>query len=173
LNIATETYIKEALGSLLGKVWVNGKGFIKTGEFKKRLDRESELNAGGLGVGSLVNNAEAEERRRRKMLNMEDLKLALRLGDGYLGQSPIIAASILNSRCLDTQGIEDLYNYEDKGVHANGNGVVGGEVWNVDFTNGDVGDPMQIDGEEGNGWQGGDAHGLDDVLDDVLNLADL
>jgi transcriptional coactivator HFI1/ADA1 len=151
--------------SLLGKVCVNGNGFVRTGEFKKRLDKELD---GGLGVGAV----ELEERRKRKMLCMEDLKLALRLGDGYLGQSPVIAASILNSRCLDTEGIEDIYQVNGTGMDSVG---IGGEVWKVDFdfTNGDAGDPMQIDGEENNGWQGGDADGLDDVLDDVLNLADL
>jgi transcriptional coactivator HFI1/ADA1 len=144
--------------SLLGKVCTNGPGFVKTGEFKKKMDSQD---------ATIV---EADERRKRKMLCMEDLKLALRLGDGYLGQTPIIAGSILNSRCLDTEGMEDLYNYED--LEKNGNGHVGGEVWNVDFVNGlDAGDPMQIDGEEG--WQGADADGLDGVLDDVLNFADL
>lgn len=152
--------------SLLGKVYVNGPGFIRTGDFKKRVDREFEVGGAGGGV-------ENEERRKRKMLCMEDLKLALRLGDGYLGQSSIIAGSIVNSRCLDTEGIHDLYPQQSGMVNGNAVGI-GGQVWNVDFVNthGDTGDAMQIDSEE-NAWQGGDADGLDDVLDDVLNLADL
>ncbi|KAL5117024.1 hypothetical protein ACEQ8H_005110 [Pleosporales sp. CAS-2024a] len=162
LNIATETYIKEALMSFLGKVSSNGPGFIKTADFKKRLRRDGEL-------------VEAEERRKRKMLCMEDLKLALTLGDGYLGQTPIIAGTIAHSRCLDTRGMDELYTYEnmDKPINgnANGNGVVGGEVWSVEFSNGDAGDPMQVDGEDV--WQGADADGLDGVLDDVLNFGDL
>jgi transcriptional coactivator HFI1/ADA1 len=148
--------------SLLGKVCTNGPGFVRTGEFKKRVEREEA--GGGLRI-------EAEERRKRKMLCMEDLKLALQLGDGYLGQTPLIAGGIYHSRCLDTEGIDDLYA-DRNGDMVNGHG---GEVWNVDFgnANGAVngGDPMDIDGEEN--WQGGDAEGLDGVLDDVLNLADI
>lgn len=140
--------------SLLGKVCTNGPGFVKTAEFKKRLERDGEA-------------VEIEERRKRKMLCMEDLQLALRLGDGYLGQTPIIAGQVLHSRCLDTQGVEDLYAWQEDG--ANGKG---GEVWSVELSMGDgVGEPMQIDGEEG--WQGAEAEGLDGVLDDVLNFADL
>ncbi|KAH3962733.1 hypothetical protein HBH64_006520 [Parastagonospora nodorum] len=154
LNIATETYIKEALMSLLGKVCTNGPGFVKTAEFKKRLERDGDA-------------VEIEERRKRKMLCMEDLQLALRLGDGYLGQTPIIAGQVLHSRCLDTQGVEDLYAWQEE-REMNGKG---GEVWSVDLSMGDVGEPMQIDGEES--WQGADAEGLDGVLDDVLNFADL
>jgi transcriptional coactivator HFI1/ADA1 len=164
LNIATETYIKEALMSLLGKVCTNGPGLVRTGEFKKKMEKESHNNHGMPGGGVYV--VEAEERRKRKMLCLEDLKLALQLGDGYLGQTPLIAGGIWHARCLDTEGIEDLYKTED-----DGEGMKGGEVWNVEFGNADLGDPMDIDGEEA--WLGGDADGLDGVLDDVLNLADL
>jgi transcriptional coactivator HFI1/ADA1 len=109
-----------------------------------------------------------KDNKKQHLLCMEDLKLALMLGDGYLGQTPLIAGGIWASRCLDTVGIEDLYEHEDSrmvnGTTTNG---VGGEVWNIDLG----GDAMQIDGDDG--WQGGDADGLDGVLDDVLNLADL
>jgi transcriptional coactivator HFI1/ADA1 len=150
--------------SLLGKVCTNGPGLVRTGEFKKKMEKESSNNHGVLGGGVYV--VEAEERRKRKMLCLEDLKLALQLGDGYLGQTPLIAGGIWHQRCLDTEGIEDLYKNENKE-----DGMKGGEVWNVEFGNPDVGDPMDIDGEEA--WLGGDADGLDGVLDDVLNLADL
>jgi len=141
--------------SLLGKVCTNGPGLVKTAEFKKRLERDGET-------------VEIEERRKRKMLCMEDLQLALRLGDGYLGQTPIIAGQVLHSRCLDTQGVEDLYAWQDDAADAKG----GGEVWSVELSMGDGGgEPMQIDGEEA--WQGAEAEGLDGVLDDVLNFADL
>jgi transcriptional coactivator HFI1/ADA1 len=162
--------------SLLGKVSTNGPGFVRTGEFKKRVAREERLvergdmvRIGGIG-GELP--VEAEARRSRKMLCMEDLRLALQLGDGYLGQTPLIAGGICNSRCLDTEGIEDLY--ETKHL-TNGDANGGGEVWSVQFDSGlGGGEPMQIDGEEG--WIGGgvdEGQDLDGVLDDVLNLADL
>lgn len=134
---------------------------------------------------------EAEERRKRKLLCMEDLRLALAMGDSYLGQTPIIAGSICNSRFLDAEGIEHVYadsspalakksltNGLSNGVNGTANGVhhIAGQVWNVDFGNAG-GDPMQIDSEDlGLNWQGGsvqDVQELDSALDEVLNLADL
>ncbi|CAA9957257.1 hypothetical protein CFE70_000827 [Pyrenophora teres f. teres 0-1] len=186
LNIATETYIKEALTNLLGKVSSNGPGYVRTGEFKKKLAREERL----VERGELVRGSggelpiETEERRKRKQLCMEDLRLALGLGDSYLGQTPLIAGSIMNSRFLDTEGIEEIYDGPAKpptnGAIANGiNGTaagakkhqLNGETWTIDF-----GDPMQIDDEVNMNWQGGgvqDVQELDDALDDVLNLGDL
>jgi transcriptional coactivator HFI1/ADA1 len=145
--------------SLLGKVCANGPGFVRTGDFKKRVARDE---------GEGARRIEAEERRKRRMLCVEDLQLALRLGDGYLGQTPLIAGGILNSRGLDTEGVEDLY------APLEVEGGRGGEVWSVvSGMNGVVnGEPMEIDAEDG-GWVGGDADGLDGVLDDVLNLADI
>lgn len=167
--------------SLLGKICANGTGFVRTGQFKKRVSREERAVERGevQRIGGLRElPVEAEERRKRKMLCMEDLKLALTLGDGYLGQSPVIAGGIVNSRCLDTEGIEGLYETEP---YTNGavNGVkgnkakIGGENWNVDFG----GDVQMLDGDgHANGeesWIGGEAEGLDGVLDDVLSLGDL
>ncbi|KAI4675845.1 uncharacterized protein J4E84_009998 [Alternaria hordeiaustralica] len=201
LNIATETYIKEALANLLGKVSSNGPGYVRTGEFKKKLAREERLvDRGELarGIGGEL-PVEAEERRKRKLLCMEDLRLALELGDSYLGQTPLIAGSIMNSRFLDTHGIEDIYNAPAKpltnGTLTNGiNGItngtkhdLNGETWTIDFGDPmqiddedglqvDSGDPIQIDDEVGMLWQGGsvqDMQEMDDALDDVLNLGDL
>ncbi|KAH7080747.1 transcriptional regulator of RNA polII, SAGA, subunit-domain-containing protein [Paraphoma chrysanthemicola] len=183
LNIATETYIKEALMSLLGKVASNGPGYIRTGAFKKRVAREERLVDKGelVRLGSAVElPVEADERRKRKMLCLEDLRLALQLGDGYLGQTPLIAGGIWHARMLDTDGIDDLYTPAlpvDEKVKTNGvNGAVqkhAGEVWNVEWGGGGGGpDAMQID-EEGWNAGGGEAGDLDGLLDDVLNLADL
>jgi transcriptional coactivator HFI1/ADA1 len=110
----------------------------------------------------ILQNKNKKDIKKQHLLCMEDLKLALMLGDGYLGQTPLIAGGIWNSRCLDTAGIEDLYADREMNGDAKG-----GEVWNVDLG----GDAMQIDGDDG--WVGGDAEGLDGVLDEVLNLADL
>ncbi|KAF2819611.1 hypothetical protein CC86DRAFT_449972 [Ophiobolus disseminans] len=161
INIATETYIKEALISLLEKVSTNGPGFVRTGDFKKRVEREADN-------GEIVGAVEADERRKRKMLCMEDLRLALLLGDNFLGQTPLIAGSIYNSRFLDTQGIEDVYVKPQLNGHARG---YGGEVWHVDVGAG-PGESMVLD----EGWVGGgveEGGELEGVLDDVLSLADL
>ncbi len=165
----------------------NGPGYIRTGEFKKKVEREERsIERGELvrGIGGEL-PVESEERRKRKLLCMEDLRLALELGDSYLGQTPLIAGSITNSRFLDTHGIEDIYDtlpttklLPDVPLLNGINGIktktpypVTGQTWTIDF-----GDPMQIDDDLGMNWQGGsvqDIGELDNALDDVLNLGDL
>jgi transcriptional coactivator HFI1/ADA1 len=190
MNLATETYIKEALMSFLGKVAVNGSGYVRTGAFKKRVEREERMMERGeiirTSTGELP--VEAEERRKRKLLCMEDLRLALQLGDGYLGQTPIIAANITNSTFLDVPGIENTNSSPKKpltnGIIANGIGRDKsglsqwlGEGVIVDLKDAGEGDKMQVDGEDDmTNWMGGsvqDVGELDGALDDVLNLGDL
>ncbi|EUC33595.1 hypothetical protein COCCADRAFT_95644 [Bipolaris zeicola 26-R-13] len=180
LNIATETYIKEALANLLGKVCSNGPGYVRTGDFKKKQAREERLAEKGELMRGPAGELpiEAEERRKRKPLCTEDLRLALELGDGYLGQTPFIAGSILHSRFLDTEGIEDLYDNTSSSKpltngHTNGDAKLGfaPETWTVDF-----GDAMMVDEEVGLHWQGGsvqDMADIDETLEDILNLGDL
>jgi transcriptional coactivator HFI1/ADA1 len=200
LNIATETYIKEALSNLLGKVSSNGPGYVRTGEFKKKLAREERLVERGELARGIAGElpVEAEERRKRKLLCMEDLRLALSLGDSYLGQTPLIAGAIMNNRFLDAPGIEEIYNRDSvmnnnnhgasrklgsslvngtsltngiNGLGNQGKHDLDGETWTVD-----LGDPMQIDDEVGMHWQGGsvqDMQEMDEALDDILNLGDL
>ena len=164
LNLAVETYIKEALASLLGKVCANGPGYVRTGSFKKKARKEERAMV-RLGTGELP--IEAEERRKRKLVCMEDLKLALSLGDGFFGQCPVLAGGVWHARWLDSEGVEDLYNGH---VEALSNG----QVWNVELDGDADGDAMVIDSEDV--WQGGsvqDVEELDRALDDVLALADL
>ena len=107
---------------------------------------------------------------------MEDLRLALELGDSYLGQVPLISGAITNSRFLDTTGMEELYDVPLQKNLSNGlpNGVSGpnnamSNGWNADF-----GDPMVIDEEFA--WQGGSLRDLDDLdgaLEGVLELGDI
>lgn len=192
MNLATETFIKEALASFLGKVAVNGDGYVRTGAFKKRVDREERLAE----RGELIRDAkgelpvEQEERRKRKLLCMEDLRLALQLGDGYLGQTPIIAGNITNSTFLDVPGLEDMYPSPQKKKTERANRIINGvgqdksglakwldEGIIVDLKLDGEGEKMQIDGDDEmanwNGGSVGDANELDGALDDVLNLGDL
>ncbi|KAJ4311101.1 hypothetical protein N0V94_008117 [Neodidymelliopsis sp. IMI 364377] len=192
MNLATETYIKEALMSLLGKVAINGTGYVRTGTFKKRLEREERLAERGdllrSGTGELP--VEVEERRKRKLLCMEDLRLALQLGDNYLGQTPILASHITNTTFLDVPGIEDIYpspNYNNKtplatatsGIAQDKSGLAKwlGDGVTVEFKHEADTEKMQTDSdEEMNTWMGGsvqDVGELDAALDDVLNLGDL
>jgi transcriptional coactivator HFI1/ADA1 len=163
----------------------NGSGYVRTAEYKKRVAREEEKVAAGemLRVGGGELPVEAEERRRRPMLCMEDLRLALGIGDGYLGQVPILAGAVANARCLDTPGIDALDRRNGTGGKV-GNGLVNGFGGGVNgakksagvYSVGSavVGDPMEIDEESA--WQGGSVKEVDDLdsaLDAVLELGDL
>ncbi|KAL6704149.1 hypothetical protein ACN47E_008709 [Coniothyrium glycines] len=188
LNIATETFIKEALASLLSKVSQNGPGYVRTGSFKKKFAKEEravergELQRGPAGDLPI----EADERRTRKLLCMEDLRLALELGDGYLGQTPFIAGSIMNSRYLDTPGMDSVYpllpngiatTTTTNGVHASKQECFG-DSWTVSFPEYEsTGDPMQIDTlfDETMVWQGGSVQDVDELngtLDDILSFSE-
>jgi transcriptional coactivator HFI1/ADA1 len=125
---------------------------------------------------------EAEERRKRKALCMEDLRLALQLGDSYLGQTPLIAGEIVQKRFLDTPGVEEIYNAAAEkekplinGIHGAMNAAkyqLDGETWTVDVP----AETMQGDEDMGLHWQGGrvqDLSELDDALEDILNIGDL
>ncbi|KAF2640402.1 hypothetical protein P280DRAFT_490694 [Massarina eburnea CBS 473.64] len=182
MNIATETYIKEALSNFFQLISSNGAGYVRTAEYKNRVDRDEERVARGelIRVPGGELPVEAEERKKRPPMCMEDLKLALLLGDGFLGQVPLIAGSISNSRFLDTPGVEDIYAAPQpphKKTLTNGiaNGVNGTansnleQGWNVD-----LGDPMVLDEELT--WQGGsvkDIDILDGALDDILDQGDI
>ncbi|KAF2001393.1 hypothetical protein P154DRAFT_575114 [Amniculicola lignicola CBS 123094] len=184
MNTATETYIKEALMNFFERVSANGAGHIRTAEFKRKVEREEEKVARGeisrSAAGLLP--IEVEEERKRRPLCMEDLRVALQLGDPFLGQVPLISSAITNSNFLDTQGIESLANEGPSKSLTNGvvsgigppnqgsagmvNGMNGVNGWNVE-----LGDPMVIDDEWG--WQGGgvqDVDGLDSVLDGCLAI---
>jgi transcriptional coactivator HFI1/ADA1 len=174
--------------SLLAKVTSNGPGnsFIRTASFKRKCAHEERL----VDQGNLLKSAarelpvEAEVRRNRRPMCMEDLRLALQLGDGYLGQSPFVAGTIANAKFLDTHGIEDIY-LQSKLQNAAAV-VVNGQKhpqWlsdglTVSFpdTGGDTAMADVVDGEAAVGWLGDtgiDGRVLDDALDEVLGLADL
>ncbi|KAF2108656.1 transcriptional regulator of RNA polII, SAGA, subunit-domain-containing protein [Lophiotrema nucula] len=176
MNIATETYIKEALMNLFQRVNSNGPGFIRTADFKRRVEREEDRVAKGeLGrnTGGLL-PAEVEESRKRRPLCMEDLRLALELGDSYLGQVPLISGQIANSKHLDAPGVEQLEAGDSPSKRRDTltNGVVPNGITSNGMTNGfsvDMGDPMVI--EDDWSWQGGgvqDVDGLDSVLDGCM-----
>ncbi|OCL06310.1 hypothetical protein AOQ84DRAFT_343503 [Glonium stellatum] len=162
MNIATETYIKEALSNFFGRVSSNGDAYIKTASYKRQLEKEEEKclrneirkNDGGLLP------VEVEAASKRPALSMADLKLALELGDGYLGQVPLIAGQIINGGHLDVE----FEGREANGI--NGMGAVNGVAYHIDT------DAMAID-EADWGWQGGGVSDLDTlngVLDQCLSV---
>ncbi|KAF2877784.1 transcriptional regulator of RNA polII, SAGA, subunit-domain-containing protein [Massariosphaeria phaeospora] len=117
MNIATETYIKEALSNFFSRINANGPGYIRTADFKARVEKDErkverrELQRGLAGELPV----EMEERRRRKLLSMEDLRLTIQLGDQYMGQVPLVSSQIVNARSRDADGIDDDDDDDDDG----------------------------------------------------------
>lgn len=182
MNIATETFIKEVLSNILGRVRSNGDDYIKTAQYKRQLQREEEMWL----QGEVQRNPagllpiEVEESKNRKPLNMGDLRIALELGDSYLGQVPLITAGILNARYYDGESYEaekmdavdefgSLTNSTVAARLANGpviNGVNG-------TTNGVHHDPDEMMIDDDWGWQGAsakDREAVNSVLDDILAI---
>ncbi|KAF2203115.1 hypothetical protein GQ43DRAFT_439117 [Delitschia confertaspora ATCC 74209] len=182
MNIATETYIKEALSNVFSRVMCNGDKYIKTAAFKRRVEEEERrVERGEIGrtAGGYL-PCEVEEIRRRRALGMEDIRLALELGDSYLGQVPLISGAISNGRYLDFDGVEEIYANNGTGRDNNVNGIIGPathlqsqslstpSTLNLNL-NLDLGDRMDVDDDWG--WQGGqvnDVDRLDNVLDGCL-----
>lgn len=129
-----------------------------------------------VGAGELP--VEAEERRKRKLLCMEDLRLALDIGDGYLAQVPILAGAVANAQYLDTPGMDKLYKSkadEERGL-VNGFTVNGAVKPAGLYSSSNLGggDPMDIDDDFA--WQGGsvkDVDELDSALDAVLEVGEM
>ena len=198
MNTATEIYIKEALTNFLSRVTSNGDKYIKIASYKRAVEKDEERVARG-EIGRTAGGylpVELEEMRKRKPLCMEDIRLALDLGDSYLGQVPLIAGQIANGRYLDAEGVDPpgpaaeepirpaiasvamQRSVSGAGAVTNGvaarapsqNGVAAG--LGLGLQTGfrvDLGDPMQVDEEWGwNGGQVGDLEGLDSVLDGCL-----
>ncbi|KAF2730871.1 hypothetical protein EJ04DRAFT_472907 [Polyplosphaeria fusca] len=173
MNVATETFIKEALTNFFSRANSNGPGYVRTAEYKRRTEAEErKVDRGELQrtTGGLL-PSELEEQRKRQPLCMEDLKVALELGDQYLGQVPMIAGHLMHAQFLDVKGIDTIGEKESKpdGILANGiNGTHGNNDPSKAFTI-DLGDAMAV--EDDWGWSGGsvpDLEGLDSALDGCL-----
>ncbi|KAK8183389.1 putative transcriptional co-activator [Phyllosticta capitalensis] len=193
MNLATETFIKEVLSNILGRVRSNGEDYIKTAAYKKQLQREEELslnnevqrNAAGLLP------VEVEESRRRKPVDLEDLRVALQLGDSYFGQVPLVTAGIVNAR-YDTDGYDEMDIDEPQHFHPNqklvsgprlngsihgggaGSAAGGGPALNGINGTASIPNGVHHDDEimsDDCGWAGGalkEREGLNAALDDIL-----
>jgi transcriptional coactivator HFI1/ADA1 len=181
MNIATETYIKEALSNFFQRVSSNGPGYIKTAEYKRKVAKEEERVASGEIVrtaGGLL-PIEQEELRKRKPLCMEDLRMAMVLGDGYLGQTPCIWGTITNGHFLDTPGVEEGENEERERLKSGNIAAANASTralrkskTDADYYgyNVELGDPGVVMDDDWT-WTGAgvqDVQGLDAVLDGCL-----
>ncbi|KAH7064758.1 transcriptional regulator of RNA polII, SAGA, subunit-domain-containing protein [Macrophomina phaseolina] len=180
MNIATETFIKEILSNILGRVRSNGDDYIKTAAYKRQLQREEEMWLQGEVQRSPAGllPVEIDESKNRKPLNMGDLRIALELGDSYLGQVPLITAGILNARYYDGESYEaEKMDFEEYNASTHNTAVArltNGPVINgVNGTNGTHHDPDEMMIDDDWGWQGvttKDREAINSVLDDILTI---
>ncbi|KAL9096521.1 MAG: hypothetical protein Q9165_001518 [Trypethelium subeluteriae] len=154
LAAAAETYIKEALTSFFARVRSDGEPYVQTALFRRRRRREEaawwrgEVTRGKEGLLPV----EMEAAGRRRPLGMHDLRLALQVGDPWLGRVPLVAGRIVAGLWVD----------EDEGK-GSGELVVGGKGVDAD---GDIGM-----GDREVGWNGGaveDRGHLDGLLEEFL-----
>ncbi|EMC95595.1 hypothetical protein BAUCODRAFT_48874, partial [Baudoinia panamericana UAMH 10762] len=102
---ATEVYLKEMIGTLWSHVRADGvgEGTVQTSAFRKRLRKEEEEVERGVvqrnALGLLP--VELEVQARRMPLEMEDLRVGLGVGDGYLRGSGLLGEGIWLERFAD------------------------------------------------------------------------
>ncbi|KAI9683636.1 MAG: transcriptional coactivator hfi1/ADA1 [Trizodia sp. TS-e1964] len=99
VSIAAETFIKEILSSVLRRTRSNGPNYIMTSSYKRQLEREEKGWLAGTveKAGGHLLPVEQLAARQRSPLNMADMRLALQLGDMYLGQFPMAMERIVGS----------------------------------------------------------------------------
>ncbi|KAI9688285.1 MAG: transcriptional coactivator hfi1/ADA1 [Bogoriella megaspora] len=160
---AAENYIKEALTSFFARVRTDGEGYVQTAAYRRRRQREEEAAFRGFvtrGKEGLL-PVEVEAASRRRPLAMGDLRLALEVGDAWVGRTPLIASRIAGGLWEeeDARGRPDTVAEERlPAVEVAVKGLDGA---------GDADEGMERDF----GWMGGaveDRRHLDSVLDECL-----
>lgn len=168
MALATETFVKEVLSVVFSRTRSNGpSGTINgmmTRDYRQELEREElaytrgEITKDG-ATGLLP--IEAKEAGTRKPLGVTDLRLALELGNGFLGHMPLIVDQIMGGYFEDELETEQQDRVED----------------GVELASDDakyiLPDEMEID-EMDSEWEGGamaDREQLGVLLDECLSLA--
>ncbi|KAI9675610.1 MAG: hypothetical protein M1817_000976 [Caeruleum heppii] len=99
MNVATETFVKEALSGIFGRTRSNGPNYIQTAKYKRQVEREEDAWL----HGELQKNAnsllpvEEVAAAQRPALGMTDFRLAVELGEMHLGHMPLTVARIMGS----------------------------------------------------------------------------
>lgn len=171
MAIATETFVKEVLSSVFSRTRHNGPSGTINGMVTRKYRRQLEREELAFTRGEITKDAatgllpvEAKEASTRQPLGVKDLKLALTLGGGLLGQMPLVVDQIMGAYDEDElemerqeyaeQTLDDKVDDDDTGV---ANGL----------------DEMDID-EADLGWEGGtaaDREQLGSLLDECLSMA--
>jgi transcriptional coactivator HFI1/ADA1 len=170
MNVATETFIKEVLTGIFGRVRSNGPSYIMTSTYKRQLEHEEEgwLRGDIQKNGNSLLPVEQAAASQRPPLGMSDVRLALEMGDMYLGQMPLTVEKIMGSYL---EG--EFEDYQNASAVLE---TVGGE--DVEMVNGigagsrvpPMDDVLSV-AESDWGWEGGgaaDREALGALLDECL-----
>lgn len=164
VETAVEMYVKEMLGSLFATARVNGEALVCTSKYKRQLAREEEA----ADRGEIVKNqagylpVEVEAMGRREPLNMDDVRMAIRLNEGRWCD-PFAAARVMLEAGLDTLQEDRMVGVE-QGLDGAVNGVKDDHDHHME-------EAMAIDEL---GWQGAsdqDRNALFSALDGLLAVA--
>ena len=149
---ATEQFLKEVIGEMTSRTRSNviaggvGGGTVLTRKYKKQLNRETQLFENGKLQRAPLSNllpVEVKEAQQRRALAVGDMRIALELGAGSLGQMPEVVSGVMRGYpegVLEGWGrhayLDDISN-QNGDIHtapplANGNG----SLTNGIYTNG-------------------------------------
>lgn len=199
LALATEMFVKDILSDVFARTRINGPSDMVNGsmttKYKRQLEREESAymyaksapstatpGAGSdsespSSSGSALYPVESKEAATRLGLDVRDVKFALDMGGGMLGNMPLLTAQVANSyeneefdaEREDYKVLQKEMETAARGKH--GTGFPGSALAN--------GESMEIDGgsatmAEPSGWEGdteSDQQQLTSLLDDCLSMA--
>jgi transcriptional coactivator HFI1/ADA1 len=166
MAIATETFVKEVLSSVLSRTRSNGPSGTINGMVTRKYRRQLEREELAFTRGEITKDSatgllpvEAKVACTRQPLGVKDLRLALELGGGLLGQMPLIMDQIMGAYDedeleLERQGYVELSRQPDESLQLNGEEM-------------DIDDP----GWEWEGSAAADREQLGSLLDECLSMA--
>ncbi|KAL1976397.1 hypothetical protein VTN31DRAFT_2679 [Thermomyces dupontii] len=191
MAIATETFVKEVLSAVFARTRHNGPSGTINGMMTRRYRRQLEREELAYTRGEITKDAatgllpvEAREARTRRPLGIKDLRLALDLGGGLLGQNPLLADEIAaaydeDELELERRGLEEQFEGRRK-IEKEYQQYIDFEreaeimaTQNQDLLEDGGGDAMDLD-EENWEWEGAtlaDREQLGALLDDCLSMA--
>ena len=102
MNVATENYVKELISNILVRIRSNGDHYVKTATYRQQLQREEDawLQGGVTRSSGGLLPVEVVASEARHPLALDDMRLALCLGDAYIGQSPLMTEKIASGDCV-------------------------------------------------------------------------
>jgi transcriptional coactivator HFI1/ADA1 len=181
MNVATETFVKEVLSAILSRTRSNGPNYIMTNKYKRQLEREEEAclrNEVNRDSNAML-PVEAASAREKGPLGMEDVRIALEMGDAGIGQMRLMVDKVVNGwregEFEDDEWVP--FGFGDDTIESTGNGIdrVKRDE-DVPMMNG-IHEPNGFSGEELRleendwGWEGGgvaDRTTLDGLLAECL-----